>query len=93
MKVIFQGNGEALSMNVSELSTVASVKENIHSQTGILPRYQKLKFNGSMLSEPEMSMRDYGVDGDIDLSVHLQGGCGESCGGCGCGESCYCTII
>lgn len=29
----------------------------------------------------------------VQLSFNLHGGCSESCGGCGCGESCSCNIL
>jgi len=51
-------------------------------------------YGGKKLTNMDETLADYGVDGeDVELSVHLNGGCWESCGGCGCGEACGCTIL
>jgi hypothetical protein len=46
-----------------------------------------------MLTNMNATLGEYGVGDTLELEMHMKGGCGESCGCCGLGESCYCTIL
>jgi len=93
MKVTCTANGDRVEVDADASTTLAVLKNHIRDQTGIPPNYQNLIHNGRRLTNMNATLGEYGVGDTLLLEMHMRGGCGESCGGCGCGESCYCTIL
>jgi len=93
MKVTCTANGNKIEVDADNNTTLASLKTHIQNQTGIPPNYQNLIHNGRMLTNMNATLGEYGVGDTLELEMHMKGGCGESCGCCGLGESCYCTIL
>ena len=67
--------GETETLEVTNSSTVQSLKERIHDNTGIPTDQQKLIFSGSVLDENRL-LKEYSVSpGDtVHLVLRLRGG-------------------
>ncbi|PRP83215.1 hypothetical protein PROFUN_09379 [Planoprotostelium fungivorum] len=68
----------------AEAKNLVQLREQIFQIKGIPQNVQMLNSSSGEVLE----------DGShVQLSFNLHGGCSESCGGCGCGESCSCNIL
>jgi len=93
--IIKKTTGEQVDVNCDIDANVMELKKAVHEATGVPPKYQCFKFRESHLSKSNATLRSYGIsqDDELMLSVTLAGGCYESCGCCGCDESCCCNIV
>jgi len=94
MRVTLKANGGKVEVDAAPSLTVRELKSEIQNTTGISPEYQYLFCKSTRLDNLDATLGEYvGIDDTIEISIHLNGGCGESCQCCGIGESCWCTIL
>ncbi|PRP89846.1 hypothetical protein PROFUN_00188 [Planoprotostelium fungivorum] len=85
VKIVLTATGESFEANIND---VQQLKNHIFEQKGVPQSYQMFKDASGVVMTNDIA------DGStVNLSFHLKGGCEESCGCCGCGEECCCTII
>eukprot|EP01113_Clastostelium_recurvatum_P037606 TRINITY_DN5519_c0_g2_i1.p1 TRINITY_DN5519_c0_g2~~TRINITY_DN5519_c0_g2_i1.p1 ORF type:complete len:134 (-),score=36.12 TRINITY_DN5519_c0_g2_i1:63-431(-) len=85
--------GERFQVDLSQVASLNDLKSKIQTESGVSPSYQLLSCGGKVIHRGKLQSFNLNDDSTIDMEVTMNGGCSESCGGCGFGESCSCTIL
>lgn len=72
MKIFIEtSSGKTIKLGTKPLQKISSIKEIIQDKEGILPKYQKLFYNGNEL-EDEKSLLDYSIESNSTLKLQSE---------------------